>query len=121
MDFKLDNRLSPVNDIEELLSCSPNSLRFDNEGETDDSSSSFGASDDASSSSVSSTEEINLKILSEMFQTESGQNDDNVWTENDEENFPLDPSDPIWDAILEKVNILDGDCEEKQVRCYPLL
>lgn len=117
MDFKLsDEDLSPVNDIEDLLSCSPNSLSFDNEVETDESSSSsFGVKDDEA---VASNDEISLATLSEMFQPESN---DTLWTQSsssstNEEMFSLDPTDPIWDVILEKVNILDGNCDEKQVK-----
>jgi len=117
MDFKLsDEDLSPVNDIEDLLSCSPNSLSFDNEVETDESSSSsFGVKDDEA---VASNDEISLATLSEMFQPESN---DTLWTQGsssstNEEMFSLDPTDPIWDVILEKVNILDGNCDEKQVK-----
>lgn len=142
MDFKLDDSLTVDDDLEELLSCSPNSLGF--ESENDDLFSSFTSRIDQT---IKQTTEWNSKNLLnypnisvcarclEMVEDtkvkshscsnpgdSSSSSDDDITmsAKRGDEQFTIDSIDPICDIILENINLIENNENEntKQVRKF---
>jgi hypothetical protein len=140
MDFKLDDSLTVADDIEELLSCSPNSLRF--ESDSSDLFSSFN-SPPRTDQTIQKTKVWNSKNPSndpnisvcarclEMIELTKvkahscGNHEDPIssWSNNDiailenkaDEKFTMESLDPICDIILDNINFLETNESTKQV------
>jgi len=120
MDFKLDESLGVDEDIEELLSCSPNSLRFESENE-DLFSSLTSRVDSAQIDDPNISVCANcLEIIDLSKPTKHSCFNDDTLSDNDilieeqkvEDNFLIDPLDPFCDMILENINILEDKTKE---------
>lgn len=144
MDFKLDDSLTVADDIEELLSCSPNSLRF--ESDSNDLFSSL-TSPPRMDQNIKQTKVWNSKnplndpnisvcarclemIEVTKVRTHSCGNpeDSSSWSNDDiimsadktDEKFTLDSLDPICDIILENINLLESNLNVSNKQVFNL-
>jgi hypothetical protein len=93
MDFKLDESLTMADDIEELLSCSPNSLGFDSENDY-----------------LFSSFNLRTEQISNPEDPCSWSDEDVIVSANEiDEKFSTDSLDSICDIILENISLLESN------------